>query len=115
MTLASTDDYGLLIEALDRLFHLVVLEVAKDDSCKDFGFNWGSCCCSCTTQNPCCSHALQKGRMVHGMSTTRDGELQPKRYTHHISEREVVMRKPTSENGWQQINLPGEEQKQHMT
>ena len=49
MTLASTDDYGLLIEALDRLFHLVVLEVAKDDSCKDFGFNWGSCCCSCTT------------------------------------------------------------------
>ena len=64
-----------LVPELDGRF-LVMLEVSKYNSCKDFSLNRSSCCCSCSTQNPCCASTLHKASMVHSMSTTRNGELQ---------------------------------------
>lgn len=57
---------------------MVAFKVAKYNFCKYFGFERGSCCRSCSTQNACCSCILHKARMVHSMPATGDSKLQLK-------------------------------------
>lgn len=64
--------------AIHGTFHVVMLKVAKYNSCKYFCFKWGSGCSGSSTQNSCCSCILHKARMVHSMPATRNSKLKLK-------------------------------------